>query len=356
MPDHQGPGRQSREVFAARFRERFADVRFGAHEAAVAELEEVAWQNYQDRRKPGGRVRAAGEGFADPTYELATTWFDTRDAIAEAAREQARLDGPTRVLLIAGGPRNERTCPSEISKSFRLAEIIRETAVAQAIPGGDDGVEVDVLDLSWVTSDHGLTIHPCKGCVSTAMPMCHWPCSCYPNHALGQVHDWMNEIYPRWTRAHAVVIVTPVHWFQAPTTLKLMMDRMVCADGGNPDPTSTHGKKPDEAKALEANWPYPRHLEGRVYGLVVHGDTEGAESLRTALARWLDAMGLISAGAQAVVDRYIGYYEPYGTAHQAFDRDRALHEEARNVARLVVGAARKQRRQPAPVLEDPRPK
>jgi hypothetical protein len=30
-----------------------------------------------------------------------------------------------------------------------------------------------------------------------------------------------------------------------------MMDRLVCADGGNPDPTTTHGKKADEAKALE---------------------------------------------------------------------------------------------------------
>ena len=38
-------------------------------------------------------------------------------------------------------------------------------------------------------------IHPCKTCVSTAMPLCHWPCSCYPNHALGQVQDWMNDIY-----------------------------------------------------------------------------------------------------------------------------------------------------------------
>ncbi|MCA1585403.1 MAG: hypothetical protein LC791_11775, partial [Acidobacteria bacterium] len=33
---------------------------------------------------------------------------------------------------------------------------------------------------------------------ATAMPLCHWPCSCYPNHAMGQVNDWMHEIYPRW--------------------------------------------------------------------------------------------------------------------------------------------------------------
>ena len=108
-----------------------------------------------------------------------------------------------------------------------------------------------MLDLSLLTSEYGRKIHPCKGCVSTAMPLCHWPCSCYPNHALDQIHDWMNEIYERWVAAHAIVIVTPTHWYSTSSALKLMIDRLVCADGGNPDPTSTHGKKPAEAKALE---------------------------------------------------------------------------------------------------------
>ena len=74
-------------------------------------------------------------------------------------------------------------------------------------------LEVDFLDLSQLTSEYGRKIHPCKGCVSTAMPLCHWPCSCYPNHSLDQVNDWMNEIYERWVAAHAIVIVTPTHWY-----------------------------------------------------------------------------------------------------------------------------------------------
>jgi hypothetical protein len=80
----------------------------------------------------------------------------------------------------------------------------------------------------------------------------------------------MNEIYPMWVAAHGIMIVTPVNWYHAPTGLKAMIDRLVCADGCNPDPSSTHGKKPDEAKALELKgWPYPRHLAGRY--LRVHG-------------------------------------------------------------------------------------
>jgi len=38
------------------------------------------------------------------------------------------------------------------------------------------------------------------------------------------------------------------------------------------------------------------------------------------------------------LDRYIGYYEPYATSHDALDRDEALQEEARNVARAVAKA------------------
>ncbi len=132
------------------------------------------------------------------------------------------------------------------------------------------------------------------------MPLCHWPCSCYPNHSLNQTNDWMAEIYERWVAAHAVVIVTPVHWYQSPSPLKLMIDRLVCADGGNPDPTTTHGKKAAEAKALELKgWSYPKHLDGRAYGLVVHGDVAGIEGSRRALSDWLDWMGLIDAGSQA---------------------------------------------------------
>jgi hypothetical protein len=59
------------------------------------------------------------------------------------------------------------------------------------------------------------------------------------------------------------MIITPVNWYQAPTGLNAMIDRLVCADGGNPDPTSTHGKKAGEAKAIELKgWDFPKHLGG----------------------------------------------------------------------------------------------
>jgi hypothetical protein len=140
-----------------------------------------------------------------------------------------------------------------------------------------------------------------------------------------------------------------------------MIDRLVCADGGNPDPTTTSGKDPDKAKAIELKgWSYPRHLAGRVFAVVVHGDAAGAETLRRSLSDWLADMGLIQAGHQAAIDRYVGYYEPYATSHEALDRDRAFQEETRNAARALVEAVRLLRRGklsvPDAKLRDPRPK
>lgn len=54
-----------------------------------------------------------------------------------------------------------------------------------------------------------------------------------------------------WVAVHGVMIVTPVSWYQAPSGLKAVMDRLVCADGGNPDPTTTQGKDSAMAKEIE---------------------------------------------------------------------------------------------------------
>ncbi|HEV7732515.1 MAG TPA: NAD(P)H-dependent oxidoreductase [Candidatus Binatia bacterium] len=350
-----GPPKEhlTRDEFSRRFRARFQDPAFEVADGDIARLESIAWDAYEDGRK-APRTRRAGSEFADPTYELSVDWLATRERLQAAAARHDEVATPTRVLIVSGSSRNDATCPGEISKTSRLVEVARETFVAEA-------VEVDVLDLSLLTSEYGRTIHPCKACVSTAMPLCHWPCSCYPNHALGQTNDWMAEIYDRWVLAHGVVIVTPVYWYGAPSGLKLMIDRLVCADGGNPDPTSTGGKNPALAKSLEvAGWPYPKHLAGRAYGVVVHGDVAGIESLRRGLSDWLDWMGCTPGGASATLDRYIGYYEPYATSHDALDRDVDLQEEVRNVARTVTRTMRGLRSGELVVadrgLEAPRPK
>ena len=136
---------------------------------------------------------------------------------------------------------------------------------------------------------------------------------------------------------------------------------MVCADGGNPDPTTTHGKTVAEAKLIEQRgWDYPKHVAGRAYGVVVHGDVAGVEPHRRNLTDWLDWMGMIDAGAAARLDRYIGCYEPYCNSHDTLDRDEGVQEEVRNVARSVVSAVAELRAgrlsQPDKGVKTPRPK
>lgn len=326
----------TREVFLARYAERFYDPAFDSVRGEIDRLAAIAWEAYSDGRKAPRTVKA-GAGFADPDYDLAEEWLASRAALHRARGEHARSDAPPAILIVNASPRSEHSCPAEMSKSWRLVEHARTACE-------EEGASVEVLDLSRTTSEYGRHIHPCKSCFSTAAALCHWPCSCYPNHSLGQVQDWMAEIYPMWVRAHGVLLVSPVHWYSPTSPLKLMMDRLVCADGGNPDPTSTQGKDGKLAKQLElAGWPYDRHLAGRLFGVVVHGDAEGAENVRRALSDWLSAMDLRSAGAMAEVDRYVGYWKPYATSHLELDADEAIFGETANAARTLVRAVRVQR-------------
>lgn len=323
--------------FRRRYLEQFVDPAFDPLRADLDRIAAAAFDAYHASRK-APVTEKAGPGSADPDYDLSVDWIRARDAIERAADRHKDPSLPLRVLIVNASSRSEHTCPGESSKSYRLARL-----AGQALE--EAGIVTDLLDLSRLTSEYGRAIHPCKACFSTAAALCHWPCSCYPNHAMGQTQDWMNDIYPLWVAAHGVMIITPVNWYQVSSPLKLMMDRLVCADGGNPDPTSTHGKDAEKAKAMELNgWPYPQHLAGRHFAVVIHGDVEGAEGVRRSVSDWLSFMGLVSAGTNAELDRYIGYWEPYATSHDALDHDKAMQGEVRNAA-LTLAQAVKARRE-----------
>ncbi len=319
--------------FRKRFLAQFQDRAFDSLAGELDSIATAAWDAYSHSRK-APRTRKAGAEFADPDYDLAVDWLAARAAIADAQRRHDDRSKPA-ILLINCSSRSEHTCPGEMSKSYRLVEIARE--VFAAAPS----VAIELLDLSRLASEYGRHIYPCKACFSTAAALCHWPCSCYPNYSLGQTQDWMNEIYPMWVAAHGIMIITPVNWYQVSSPLKLMMDRLVCADGGNPDPTRTQGKNAELAKRIELEgWDYPRHLAGRLFSVVVHGDVEGVENVRRSISDWLCFMQLRPAGPMAELDRYIGYWKPYATSHADLDADSAIQEEVRNAARTLLEAVR----------------
>src|ERR1700760_3900230 len=122
--------RLDKDEFARRFRARFYDPAFEAHAAEIDRLLEVAWDAYSHSRK-SPRTHPAGPGFADPKYQLSDEWRAASLAIQAAERQQKDPAAAPSVLLINGAARNEHTCPGEMSKSYRLAELAREIFEAE---------------------------------------------------------------------------------------------------------------------------------------------------------------------------------------------------------------------------------
>lgn len=211
------PVQLSREEFERRYRSRYADPVFRSLQRELDAITPLHGMPTATRKAPV--TRKAGAGSIPNTRFRSTGWPHVPPssrrsaATTRSTRRHASLSSMAR--LAAG-----TTCPGEMSKSWRLVKLA-ELAMIEM------GFAVDLLDLSRTTSEFGKQIHPCKSCVSTSIALCHWPCSCYPNYALGQTDDWMNEIYPMWVAAHGILIVVPVNWYHAPSPFKSMMDQHV---------------------------------------------------------------------------------------------------------------------------------
>src|SRR5690348_5929102 len=136
----QTPGALGRDAFRDRFDANFYDPSFDGERDAIARLEAIAWKNYCDARK-SPRQEEAGEGFAEPDYELPVEWKRARERIQLADRTQKDPASASRVLIVCGSPRNNGTCPGEVSKTWRLSNIVREVL-------DELSIETDLLDLS----------------------------------------------------------------------------------------------------------------------------------------------------------------------------------------------------------------
>ena len=139
----------SKDDFRGRFMQRFYDPAFDEVRDELERVCEKAWDGYIKYRK-SPRTRAAGEGFADPSYKLPLEWLETRDRIREADARFRDPKSPSRILLVNGSTRSEHSCPGEISKTRRLVYAARE------LISNRDGFEVDFLDVSIGRSGVGM--------------------------------------------------------------------------------------------------------------------------------------------------------------------------------------------------------
>jgi len=184
----------------------------------------------------------------------------------------ARAQRPFRVLIISGSGRRQYNCPGVDSKSRAL--MLR---MADRLP---KDWEIDYEDIANVYAR--ARIQSCNACVSTSMALCCWPCNCYEKNSKVEPDlMWNLDLYSRLDLADAWAIIGPVNWYGPTSNLKLMFDRLVCMNGGNPREELIEHKNPELAMKLEhaPEWEElsVNHLEGRTAAFFCYGDGGGDE-------------------------------------------------------------------------------
>lgn len=149
--------------------------------------------------------------------------------------------------------------------------------MADSLPSG---WEVDYEDLGNVYNRP--RIQSCNACVSTSMALCVWPCNCYKKNDNKEPDlMWNLDLYSRLDMADAWAIIGPINWYAPSSTLKLMFDRLVCMNGGNPNEKLIDHKDPVKAMKLEHTTEWKKlslnHLEGRTCAFFCYGDEGGDE-------------------------------------------------------------------------------
>lgn len=208
----------------------------------------------------------------------------------DANGSRPTAERPFRVLLLAGSDRRQFNCPGVDSKARTL--MLR---LAERLP---QDWEIDYEDLGNVFGRE--KIQSCNACVSTSMALCVWPCNCYEKDNTDEPDlMWNLDLYARLDLADAWAIIGPVNWYGPSSNLKLMFDRLVCMNGGNPKEALIDHKNPEQAMALETSPEWAtltrNHLEGRTAGFFCYGDAGGNE---------LDAAG------RPKILRYPQYFDP----------------------------------------------
>jgi hypothetical protein len=189
--------------------------------------------------------------------------------------ENGRLpldERPFRVLIVSSSNRRQYNCPGVDSKARALMLRMSDRLPADW--------EIDYEDLGNVYGR--ARIQSCNACVSTSMALCVWPCNCYAKDDRKEPDlMWDLDLYARLDLADAWAFIGPINWYGPTSNLKLMFDRLVCMNGGNPREDLIDHKDPEKAMRLEHSPEWPElsrnHLEGRTAAFFCYGDGGGDE-------------------------------------------------------------------------------
>lgn len=197
-------------------------------------------------------------------------------------KEFADNKSKKKVVLVVGSARSPNCCPDEKSKTHRIADRIRKEF--------SDRVLFEVVDLS-VKCD-GITVQPCKGCVSTSSFHCHWACDCYGKKSDPKDLMHQQDVYRKLEECDGFFVLTPINWSSCTSVVKSFFDRLVCANltiTAEEAEELMDGDVKDSKKSreLEKSGKYSamlkNHLEGKRAGFFAHGNEGGADYLQLAV-------------------------------------------------------------------------
>jgi len=107
-------------------------------------------------------------------------------------------------------------------------------------------------------------IKPCTGCLCEDIMKCKYPCTVED--------DDMKQIYDEIIKAHAIIIATPIYWYNVSGPTKNLIDRMTVFE----NMIYTDGKCP---------------TEGKVAGVIAAGNDSGCIAVISNLYATLNSMG-----------------------------------------------------------------
>jgi len=187
-----------------------------------------------------------------------------------------------KVLGINGSPRKYGNTVKLLLVALKTAEKL--------------GAETELIHL------YDYDIKPCEGCLCDEQTACGYPCA---------IEDDMKILYDKVLKANALIIATPIYWFNMSSVVKAFIDRLTAFE----NMIFIDGK----------SW-----VEGKVAGVIVCGNDSGCIQVIANLYATLVSMGF------AIPPWALAYFNKKGDVLE--DENTLL--DAANVGRAVVLAAK----------------
>jgi len=142
------------------------------------------------------------------------------------------------------------------SRSYGLTYTLLRTALKGA---EEEGAEIEIINL--IEYD----IKPCMGCLCDQQDACRYPCL---------IEDDMRKLYDKVLEADGIIFSTPIYWFSPSGIMKNFIDRLTALE----NMIVIEGR----------SW-----LEGKVAGIIVVGNDQGAVQAISTLMTTLVSMGFM---------------------------------------------------------------